>query len=164
MFEKPTLRYLIDNNRFILKGEGSLRFPVAPSLHQALGYLDLAPECEEVIIDLTLVRDLDSTVIGNLIHYFLNDKNRLRFSSKKPIIFCNIDVRKWITTLGVEHFFDIKNEVKGIETNLEKYTIIEESIPDKNVLNEFVQSSHQTLARCAKNPDEYNLVNKVIKK
>lgn len=145
--------YLITNNIFILKLIGTLRFTTAPYLDSAL---EKTRPNHEIIIDMQEVKYIDSTILGSIVKFFLQDENKQKKGECWATIVCqNEDVKQTFNKIGFDKFFNIVKEDKRIIQPAENFIRVEERVEDEKKLENCVLHAHQTLNKL--NPKDKDL-------
>lgn len=153
------ISYLLENNIFVLKMNGELRFSFAPSINEALKLIAENNTINDVIIDLSRTQFLDSTIIGTLLNFFLKEDVWSRFSSNPPrIITKNIDIEKSLLSIGIDMFFPILESDSKIKNLSNNYVEIKKIPEDKQTLEYYVKASHRTLSKLSPRSDFQDIV------
>lgn len=135
--------YLAVNNIFILKLIGTLRFTNAPFLENALSHVH---KNDEVIIDMTETKYVDSTMLGSIVKFFLQGENQQKYAKKRPTIVCqNDDIIQTFSKIGFNTFFNFVNKDERVVQPKERFVKVEEIEQDDEKIKNCVLHAHQTL-------------------
>ncbi len=157
------VRYLLEDNVFVLKLIGTLRFNAAPYLDAALSYIPVE-SINDIIIDMTQTNHIDSTILGSIAKYFISIENHQRLLKKQPIIvFKDEDVKQTFSKIGFDKFFIFQNAHSKINTPIESFSWVEEPPnADKSIKNCVLQA-HKVLNELQPNDPSLKLVVQLLK-
>lgn len=160
--QSNTIAYAIQNNTYVLKMMGELRFSFAPSINEALKVINENKNIQEVIIDLTQTRSIDSTIIGTLLNFFLKEEVWSRFMTNPPrMVTRNPDVMKALMSIGLDMFFPISQDEPKLKNVALTFTEVSKISQDKNELEEYVKASHRTLSKLNPRSDFNDIVSHI---
>lgn len=160
--QSNTIAYAIQNNTYVLKMMGELRFSFAPSINEALKVINENKNIQEVIIDLTQTRSIDSTIIGTLLNFFLKEDVWSRFMTNPPrMVTRNPDVMKALMSIGLDMFFPISQDEPKLKNVALTFTEVSKISQDKNELEEYVKASHRTLSKLNPRSDFNDIVSHI---
>jgi anti-anti-sigma factor len=159
---RNTIAYVCENNLYVLKMNGELRFSLAPSVNEALKCILDNDNITDVIIDLSQAEFIDSTIIGTLLNFFLKEEIWSRFVSNPPrILTNNNDIIKSLVSIGIDMFFPFTGSEPKLKTISHNYTKIEKIAEDKLILEQYVKASHRTLSKLSPRSDFQNIVSHI---
>lgn len=139
---------LVEDNTYVMKMKGELRFSFAPSIIEALRMVENNASIQNVILDLSETRFLDSTIIGTLLNFFLKEDIWRRFSNNPPrIVTKNPDLIKTLSIIGVDIFFPIVENEPKLKSLKSNYVEIKKILEEKEILEKYVKDSHRTLSK-----------------
>lgn len=119
------LLYDAENDYFVLKLMGDMRFSVAAELEQALGKLKALMENRKVIVDISDLSYADSTVLGVLTSFFIREENDKSLRINAPIMVCNdSDFKRILSNIGFDQYFDFKTQDERCNKPIKEYAKI----------------------------------------
>lgn len=142
-----------------LKGE--CRFTISEILDKAYFTLKRYGDMGLLIFDLTQVTFIDSTILGLIAGYALQNKK----SADNPIAiyYLNHDIGKQFYILGLDQLCLLKNEPSPFGAILDKFTVVTQTTDDEARLKGNISRAHQTLARLTNDPAMQNVAD-IIRK
>lgn len=145
----------------VLKLGGELRFNSALSLEKALKSIDSQ---QALYFDMENVKLLDSTIIGTMIKFLL-EQNQIDHSFKKRTFFLSLDpgMSKMLTQIGFEQFVNMNKVDKQAGTEVSMETRFEPYSNDKEKLESAVLEAHQLLSKIDPTDNNFKNVIDVIK-
>lgn len=160
--QNSQIMYVVDNDNYVIKMSGDLRFSLAPSINHALKVISDETQIRDVIIDLNQASSLDSTIIGTLLNFFLKEEIWSRFMANPPrIITRNEDVIKVLLSIGLDMFFPLVNNDSKLKNINKPYIEMKKISEDKHTLEQYVKASHRTLSKLNPRSDFKDIISHI---
>ena len=97
--------YALADHHGLLKLTGELRYPLGPSLNQAVNTLFAASELQGVVVDLQETDFIDSTCLGLLARVATQPSPTAR--DRAVIVSTHADINQLLKTMGFDQVFDL---------------------------------------------------------
>ncbi len=156
------VRYLIEDNVFVLKLIGTLRFNAAPYLDAAIRHIPIE-SINDIIIDMTQTNYIDSTILGSIAKYFISIDDRQKLKRQPIIVFKNDDVKQTFSKIGFDKFFNFQNSNPKLNRPLEAFALVEEPPTVENNIKGYVLQAHKVLNELQPNDPSLKLVVQLLK-
>jgi anti-anti-sigma factor len=138
--EQGTICFARTGNVVILKLTGKVRYQMGASLDDYLDHLFARGDFEDILIDLTETRMIDSTCLGLLarIANYTHD----RFGRKSPIFYLHDDIDRILKGVGFPAVFNIIHGNPKIAAEMESIAVCDEN---RDELAKTLYNSHRIL-------------------
>jgi anti-anti-sigma factor len=133
--------YVKQGNVYMLKLVGEIRYTMGCALGDFLNGLFARTDYDDIIVDLTEARSIDSTSLGLLAK--IANFNHQRFSRQTTLLSTNPDINQILETMGFYEVFAVRDTGAAITATLQPLSI---DGPCKEELTRIVFDAHQTLS------------------
>ncbi len=156
------VKYFQNMNLFILKLKGALRFTCAQYFDKALNNIDLT-KSEDIIFDLTESKFIDSTIMGGMAKFILQESTQQKLKNKPTIVYKTDDIKLMFDKIGFDKFFNFTNEDQRLNINQNELISFTEIKPDVKKLKESIRIAHQILSELHPDDPAYKEVVQALK-
>ncbi|HQC71163.1 MAG TPA: STAS domain-containing protein [Candidatus Competibacteraceae bacterium] len=133
--------YVKQNQTYILKLVGDIRYTMGCTLGDFLDDLFAHGDCDDIIVDLTDTQSIDSTSLGLLAK--IANFSRQRFARRTTLLSTHPDVNQVLDNLGFYDIFNIRDTGEAITAALRELAI---QPPAKEQLTRIVFEAHRALS------------------
>ena len=133
--------YVKQGDTYILKLVGDIRYTMGCALGDFLDGLFARADFEDIVVDMTETRSVDSTSLGLLAR--IANFSRNRFARKTTLLSTNPDVNQILETMGFYDIFDIRDTGETISAALRELATQD---PCKDDLTRVVFEAHRILS------------------
>lgn len=136
------LFYAKQNDTWIIKLNGNLRYTMGCALQDFLDALFARQDYNDILVDLTDAHALDSTILGLLAR--IANFSQQRFQRQTTLLSTHPDVNQILENLGLTEIFSVRASHEAIAATLRPLAIPEPC--DKAALSRVVYQAHQALS------------------
>lgn len=147
--------YVKQGDTYVLKLVGDIRYTMGCALGEFLDGLFARADYQDIVIDMTQTRSIDSTSLGLLAK--IANFSHSRLARKTTLFSTNPDVNQVLETLGFYDVFDIRDTGETISATLRQLAIQE---PCKDDLTRIVFEAHRALSEL--NPHNQEIFKSVV--
>lgn len=133
--------YAKQGTTYIVKLAGEIRYTMGCALADFLDGLFARADYDDIVVDITQTRSIDSTSLGLLAK--IANFSRERFGRKTTLLSTDPDVNQLLETMGFYEIFDIRDTGETISETLRRLAI---EAPCKEELTRIVFEAHRTLS------------------
>lgn len=147
--------YVKQGDTYVLKLVGDIRYTMGCALGEFLDGLFARADYQDIVVDMTQTRSIDSTSLGLLAK--IANFSHSRLARKTTLFSTNPDVNQVLETLGFYDVFDIRDTGETISATLRQLAIKE---PCKDDLTRIVFEAHRALSEL--NPHNQEIFKSVV--
>lgn len=133
--------YVKQGNVYIIKLVGNIRYTMGCALNKFLDDLFARGDYDDIVVDLTETRSVDSTSLGLLAK--IANFSQHRFAHKTTLLSTNPDVNQLLDSMGFYEIFDVRDTGAPLSSRLQQLAIEELCKED---LTRIIFEAHSTLS------------------